>query len=145
MHRYGYRIRGFGRLSNYGLCFMVMVSEKAQYRYEVLCFWDERRTGSNTRVLQGKAAHAFHLAPSQNERWGSKWADCQGGSKRLYEIGRIETLFLYQIRIFTNEYRTSSNLEQRGLVLRCRMKEPKLCERTGYLMCATIIPIETVL
>ena len=35
IHRYGYGIRGFGHLSNYGLCFMVMVSEKAQYRYEV--------------------------------------------------------------------------------------------------------------
>jgi hypothetical protein len=26
-------------LSNYGLRFMVMVSDKAQYRYEVLRFW----------------------------------------------------------------------------------------------------------
>ena len=33
IHRYGYGIRGFGRLSDYGLRFLAMVSEKAQDRY----------------------------------------------------------------------------------------------------------------
>lgn len=90
------------------------------------CVLGQRRTGSNTRVLQGKAAHAFHWRPVRMNG-GDLSGRTPGGSKRLRNR-RIKP-FLYQIRIFTNEYRTSSNLEQRGLVLRCRMKEPKLCER----------------
>ena len=41
IHRYGYRIRGFGRFSDYGLRLLVMVSEKAQYRHGVLEFWEK--------------------------------------------------------------------------------------------------------
>ena len=40
IHRYGYGIRGFGRFSDYGLRFLVMVSERAQYRYRAVGFWE---------------------------------------------------------------------------------------------------------
>jgi transposase-like protein len=41
IHRYGYGIGGFGRFSDYGLRFLVMVSEKAQDRYRALQFWEK--------------------------------------------------------------------------------------------------------
>jgi hypothetical protein len=41
IYRYGYGIRGFGHLSDYGLRFLAMVSEKAQDRYRALQFWEK--------------------------------------------------------------------------------------------------------
>ncbi len=41
IQRYGYGIRGFGRLSEYGLRYLAMLSEKAQYRHRVLRFWEK--------------------------------------------------------------------------------------------------------
>ena len=60
-HRYGYGIKGFGRFSDYGLRFMVMVSEKAQYRYKVL------RVGRDTDWL--RTLEAFKLKRRTLYHW----------------------------------------------------------------------------
>ena len=60
IHRYGYGIRGFGRLSNYGLRFMVMVSDKAQYRYQVLRFWERYGLAPTLEAFKVKRRTLYH-------------------------------------------------------------------------------------
>jgi transposase InsO family protein len=60
IQRYGYGIRGFGRLSNYGLRFMVMVSDKAQYRYEVLRFWERYGLAPTLEAFKVKRRTLYH-------------------------------------------------------------------------------------
>jgi hypothetical protein len=60
IHRYGYGIRGIGRLSNYGLRFMVMVSDKAQYRYGVLRFWEKYGLAPTLEAFKIKRRTLYH-------------------------------------------------------------------------------------
>ena len=60
IHRYGYGIRGFGRLSNYGLRFMVMVSDKAQYGCEVLRFSEKYGLAPILEVFNVKPHTLYH-------------------------------------------------------------------------------------
>jgi len=60
IHRYGYGIRGFGRFSDYGLRFLAMVSEKAQYRYGVLRFWEKYGLAPTLEAFKIKRRTVYH-------------------------------------------------------------------------------------
>ena len=60
IHRYGYGIRGFGRFSDYGLRFLAMVSDKAQYRYEVLRFWEKYGLAPTLEAFKVKRRTLYH-------------------------------------------------------------------------------------
>lgn len=60
IHRYGYGIRGFGRLSDYGLRFLVMVSDKAQYRYRALGFWEKYGLEATLEAFKVKRRTLYH-------------------------------------------------------------------------------------
>jgi hypothetical protein len=60
IHRYGYGIRGFGRFSDYGLRFLAMVSEKAQYRYGVLRFWEKYGLAPTLAAFEIKRRTVYH-------------------------------------------------------------------------------------
>ena len=60
IHRYGYGIRGFGRLSDYGLRYLAMVSEKAQYRYRVLKFWEKYGLDPTIEAFKVKRRTLYH-------------------------------------------------------------------------------------
>ena len=60
IQRYGYGIRGFARLSDYGLRFLAMVSEKAQYRYGVLRFWEKYGLDATIEAFKIKRRTLYH-------------------------------------------------------------------------------------
>jgi len=60
IHRYGYGIRGFGRLSDYGLWFGVMVSDKAQLRYRALQFWENYGLEATLEAFKIKRRTLYH-------------------------------------------------------------------------------------
>ena len=60
IHRYGYGIRGFGKLADYGLRFLAMVSEKAQYRYRVLLFWEKYGLNPTMEAFRIKRRTLYH-------------------------------------------------------------------------------------
>ena len=60
IHRYGYGIRGFGRFSDYGLRFLVMVSDKAQDRYRALQFWEKYGLEATLEAFKIKQRTLYH-------------------------------------------------------------------------------------
>ena len=60
IHRYGYGIRGFGKLSDYGLRFLVMVSDKAQQRYRALQFWKKYGLPATMEAFKVKRRTLYH-------------------------------------------------------------------------------------
>ena len=84
IHRYGYGIRGFGRLSNYGLRFMVMVSDKARYRYEVLRFWEKYGLAPTLEAFKVKRRTLYH--------WRRQLRMADGDLEALNEQSRVPRL-----------------------------------------------------
>jgi hypothetical protein len=66
IYRYGYGIGGFGRFSDYGLRFLVMVSEKAQDRHRALMFWD--KYGLTMEAFKVKLQTLYHWRKQLRER-----------------------------------------------------------------------------
>ena len=105
IHRYGYGIRGFGGLSNYGLRFMVMVSDKAQYRYEVLRFWEKYGLAPTLEAFKVKRRTLYHwrrqlrIDGGDQEALNEKSRAPRLKRKRLWpkevteEIRRLRTLY----------------------------------------------------
>jgi len=101
IHRYGWGIRGFGRLSAYGLRFLAMVSEKAQYRYRVLRFWEKHGLEPTVEAFEVNRRTLYHWrrqlreAGENVEALNEKSRARQKRRKRLWpkeiveEIGRL--------------------------------------------------------
>ena len=60
IHRYGYGIRGFGRFADYGLRLLAMVSERAQYRYRALLFWEKYGLAPTLEAFKVKRRTLYH-------------------------------------------------------------------------------------
>lgn len=67
MQRYGDGIRGFGRLSDYGLRFLAMVSEKAQYRNRVVRFWQKYGLAPTMEDFEVKRRTLYHWSKKLSE------------------------------------------------------------------------------
>ena len=84
IHRYGYGIRGFGGLSNYGLRFLAMVSDKAQYWYRVLQFWDKYGLQATIEAFKIKRRTLYH--------WRAQLRDGADNPEALNEKSRAPRL-----------------------------------------------------
>jgi transposase InsO family protein len=134
IHRYGYGIRGFGRLSNYGLRFMVMVSDKAQYRYQVLRFWERYGLAPTLEAFKVKRRTLYHwrrqlrMEGGDLEALNEKSRAPRLKRKRLWpkevteEIRRLRTLYpnlskekLYPVMKLFCEQRRLSCLKARTI------------------------------
>ena len=103
IHRYGYGIRGFGRFRDYGLRFLDMVSQKAQYRYRVLRFWEKHGLEPTMEAFEVKRRTLYHWrnklrrgggnleALNENSRAPRKRRKRLWPKELIEEIGRLRT------------------------------------------------------
>lgn len=80
IHRQGYGIRGFGRLSDYGLRLLVMVGDKAQYQYRAVRFWEKYGLEATMEAFKIKRRTLYH--------WRSQLTDGGGNPEALNDQSR---------------------------------------------------------
>jgi len=104
IHRYGYGIRGFGRFCDYGLRYLAMVSDKAQYRYRALLFWEKYGLAATLEAFEVKRRTLYQWRKQFND--GKEEIGCLNERSRaprkrrkrlwprevLQEISRLRTV-----------------------------------------------------
>ena len=77
VHRVGYGVRGFGRITEYAIRSLRMVTTKAQHKARVLAFWAKHGTETTTE--------AFRVSKRSLFRWKGKLREGQGALEALNE------------------------------------------------------------